>query len=280
MDPYRMIDATASAQYGVVTTAQCRAVLGRARLNRWAADGRLIRVQPQVWRLAGAPETWHQRLMSAQLAAIAVISHRSAAEVWGLIEPAGHVEVSVPANRQPRLHAPAVVHRIADLHPDRAIERCGLRLTDPVRTLVDLGLVMPRRAVGRALGRALSTRLVAVSEVQWLREALGRPGRNGVGIIGRHIDDRLLTAPTEESVLEARLVDVLRRHSVPLPTFQHEIWHGGRFVARVDGAYPDRRVAIEVDGYLHHSAPTAFQRDRTRQNALVRRAHHRPSPHR
>ena len=28
-------------------------------------------------------------------------------------------------------------------------------------------------------------------------------------------------------------------------------------------------MAIEVDGYEHHSSPEAFQRDRTRQNRLV-----------
>jgi len=181
----------------------------------------------------------------------------------------GWIEVSVGARRQPTLRDTAIAHRIVDLRPELAVTREGLRVTDPVRTLVDLGLVVPRWAVGRALARALSSRLVAITEVKWLREALGRPGRNGTGIIGRHIDDRLLTAPTEESVLESRLVDLIRSHSLPTPQFQHEVWSGGRFVARIDAGYPDIRLAIEVDGYASHSAPEAFQRDRRRQNDLV-----------
>jgi very-short-patch-repair endonuclease len=51
--------------------------------------------------------------------------------------------------------------------------------------------------------------------------------------------------------------------------FQWEVWNAGRFIARLDAAYPERRIAIEVDGYEAHSSPEAFQRDRTRQNRLV-----------
>jgi very-short-patch-repair endonuclease len=43
-----------------------------------------------------------------------------------------------------------------------------------------------------------------------------------------------------------------------------------RFVARVDFAYPDRRLAIEVDGYELRASPAAMQSDLDRQNALVR----------
>ena len=50
---------------------------------------------------------------------------------------------------------------------------------------------------------------------------------------------------------------------------QHEVWHAGRFIARVDAALAELRLAIEVDGFEHHSSPDAFQRDRTRQNRLV-----------
>ncbi|MGQ0431745.1 MAG: endonuclease domain-containing protein, partial [Microthrixaceae bacterium] len=56
---------------------------------------------------------------------------------------------------------------------------------------------------------------------------------------------------------------------LPVPLLQHEVWHAGRFIARIDAAYPDHKIALEVDGYGAHSSPYAFQRDRTRQNRLV-----------
>lgn len=46
--------------------------------------------------------------------------------------------------------------------------------------------------------------------------------------------------------------------------FQHPV---GRF--RIDFAYPELLIAIEVDGYGPHASRAAFQRDRSRQNDLV-----------
>lgn len=263
------LDELARAQHGVVTSAQAVKALGPSRKARWVADRRLIAVQPKVLRLAGAPETWHQAVHAAALATEGTVSHRSAAELWGLIKPAGYVEVSVRYERNPRSQPPAIVHRIGDLHPRLATEREAMQVTDPLRTIIDLGLVLPVWGVRDALSRGLTTRLFNVTEVQDLRDALARPGRAGTGIIKRLIEDRLLTADTEASILEARFVDLTRHHELPSPTFQYEVWHAGRFVARIDAAYPDLLLAIEIDGYEHHASPEAFQRDRARQNYLV-----------
>ena len=263
------IDRVAGEQHGLVTSPQAVKALGPSRKDRWVKEGRLVSVQPGVLRVSGAPQTWHQAVLAASLAADAVVSHRSAAELWGLIQPAGYIDVSVRPERKPTLRPPAILHRIGDLHVELAVERNGLRLTDPVRTIIDLGLVIPKWAVRDALSRGITTRLLNLRQVEALRRALGRQGRNGTGIIQQVIDERVLTMGTEESLLERRLMDLVRRYDLPSPIFQYELWHGGRFVARIDASYPKRRLAIEVDGFEHHSSPDAFQRDRTRQNRLV-----------
>ncbi|SFE17316.1 endonuclease domain-containing protein [Blastococcus tunisiensis] len=43
--------------------------------------------------------------------------------------------------------------------------------------------------------------------------------------------------------------------------------HGGRFLARVDFAWPERRLAVEYDG-LWHGEPGQFTRDRRRLNLV------------
>lgn len=263
------IDEIAKLQHGLVTSAEAIKALGPGRKNRWVAERRLVAIQPRVFRVAGAPQTWHQLLMAGALTADGIVSHRSAAELWGLIQPAGYVDISVKAPRVPRAQPPVIVHRIADLHPELAVEREGLRLTDPTRTIIDLGLVLPTWAVGDALSRGLTTRLFNLSEVQRLRDALGRKGRNGVGVVRDLLEQRLLAGGNEESLLERRFIDLVQQYGLPAPAFQHELWHAGRFIARIDAAYPDRKLAIEVDGYEPHSSPEAFQRDRTRQNRLV-----------
>jgi very-short-patch-repair endonuclease len=263
------LDELAQRQHGLVTSEQATTLLGPSRKQRWVTERRLLSVQPGVLRMAGAPETWHQALMAAQLSADAVVSHRSAAEMWGLIQPAGYIDISIKAPTQPRLRPPAIAHRILDLHPELAVEREGMRMTDPTRTIIDLGLVLPLWSVRDALSRGISTRLFRIADVKGLRDALGRKGRNGTGVVRELLEERLLTGRPEDSLLEKRLADLARRYDLPSMATQHEVWHAGRFVGRVDGAYPDRKLAIEVDGFEHHSSPEAFQRDRTRQNRLV-----------
>ena len=263
------LDALAQAQHGIVTTTQAVQLLGGSRKARWVTEGRLVSVQPSVFRLAGAPDTWHQQVHAAVLASDGVVSHRSAAELWGMIQPAGYVDISVHPDRLPRVRPPAILHRIKDLRPDLAVQREGMAITDPARTIIDLGLVLSTWSVSAALGKALSLRLLTITQAKSLREALGRRGRNGTGIAGEVIDGRLLTGGGDTSDLETRLVRLCRRFSLPIPTLQHEVWNAGRCIGLIDAAYPDLSLAIEVDGYEFHSSPEAFQHDRTRQNRLV-----------
>jgi very-short-patch-repair endonuclease len=55
---------------------------------------------------------------------------------------------------------------------------------------------------------------------------------------------------------------------LPAPVAQFEVRAGGRFVARVDFAWPEQRLALEYDG-LWHAEPGRFARDRQRLNALT-----------
>lgn len=264
-----VVDEITNAQYGLITTAQAVRALGPSRKSRWVAERRLISVQPSVFRMAGAPETWHQSLMAASLAVEGIVSHRSAAELWALIQPAGHIDVSVPTGTNRIIRPPAIAHRIVDLHPGLAVDRVGLKITDPVRTIIDLGLVMSMWSVQRAISKGISSGVLKLSEVRALREALGRPGRNGTGIVRQILEGNLLIFSKEESELEKRFTALARRQGLPPLSLQHEVWNAGRLVGRVDACYPELKLAIEVDGFEHHSTPEAFQRDRTRQNELV-----------
>ncbi|MFL6204015.1 MAG: DUF559 domain-containing protein [Acidimicrobiales bacterium] len=263
------IDSAAREQHGLVTGEQAVAALGPYRRRRWVTERRLLHVQPNVYRLAGAPETWHQALKALELSTGGIVSHRSAAELWGLLQPAGYVEASVDQSHAAKVHPPAIVHRIKDLRPDLAVARESVRLTDPVRTIVDLGLVVPPILVAAALRRGISKRLVSLADARHIRERLGRQGRNGTGILGEVIDIHVLAGEKAESELEVRFLQLRSRHDLAELTLQYEVWEMGRCVARVDAAVPRLKLAIEIDGYEHHSTPDAFQRDRTRQNELV-----------
>src|SRR5262245_38832208 len=128
VDMRRVLSATAERQHALVTTHQAGALLGRSRRDYLVRTRQLVPVQPGVYRIAGSAPTWHQSLAAAMLAARGIVSHQSAAELWGLLSPRGEVEVSVPARRNPRLWHPARAHRILDLRLDLAVDRWGLRL--------------------------------------------------------------------------------------------------------------------------------------------------------
>jgi hypothetical protein len=71
-----------------------------------------------------------------------------------------------------------------------------------------------------------------------------------------------------ESPQESRLRLVLIAGGLPRPVCQHEVYDGsGAFVARLDLAYPDLKLAIEYEGD-HHRGREVFQRDLRRINRL------------
>jgi very-short-patch-repair endonuclease len=71
-----------------------------------------------------------------------------------------------------------------------------------------------------------------------------------------------------ESPQETRLRLLVHRSGLPVPTAQYRIRVDGRFVARVDFAWPEHRLALEYDG-AWHGEPGQFRRDRQRLNRLT-----------
>lgn len=140
-----------------------------------------------------------------------------------------------------------------------------LRVTSVARTLIDLGDRVARPSLDLAFSDAPRQHHVTLD---YLRDQLRRSRRQRNVVALRAMLDEL--DPALESVLEAEFAAILCEAGVTAPEPQHEIWDGPLLVARVDFAYVDRRLAIEVDGYGFHSRFYRFQRDRERRRALKR----------
>jgi hypothetical protein len=261
----------AEGQHGLVSRGQAVSEgLADHLLRQRQEAGRLRRVQPGVYRVAGAPRTWHQRVLAACLAGGpgAVASHRTAGRLWGLLET-DVVEITVPRGRLPR-PAQVLVHRSGDLVGAHTTLREAVPVTNPLRTLVDLGAVVGRGEVEDALDRALVARLVTIAGVEWLLGEVARRGRAGTGVIRSVLDERALGEAPPDGMLEPRMARLLRAASLPPAEYQWVVLDAtGRFVGRVDFAYPTDRLALEVDGYGCRASPAAMRHDLARQNALV-----------
>ncbi|MFN8025705.1 MAG: type IV toxin-antitoxin system AbiEi family antitoxin domain-containing protein [Acidimicrobiia bacterium] len=261
----------AARQHGIVAMRQAvSAGMTPAAVRHRVNTRRLLPLYPSVYRVAGSPVTWRSNVLAACLAAPGpgVASHRSAARLWDL--PGGSertIEITCRRWRRTQLTA-LVVHETLSLDALDVTVRDSIPCMTVERTLLSLGAASPA-SVELALDAALRRHLTSVAALRSLLDRLGVKGRPGAGVLRQVLDRHGGEEAVTESVMETRLKQLLRRHRLPMPRFQYEVRSGDRFVARVDAAYPDQKVAIEYDSYEHHTGHKAHVRDSRRRNALV-----------
>jgi very-short-patch-repair endonuclease len=273
-EPELSLEEWAEAQLGLFTLDQALASgMNRNTVYRRIRLGRYDLEHPGVFAFAGLPESWERSVLSACLAAgwQADASHRSAARVWGLIDDASdRVEITVPRNCRPRLRK-VTIHRLADLRDDQTTVRRRIPVTNPLRTMVDLAAVLPPDKVEDALDGGLRwPSLFSVAAVEATLDKLAGRGRSGTGVLRNVLDNRMFGNTVSDSDLEKRMGMLLRRASLPKAEFHYVVCTpAGLFLAEVDFAYPDIKLAIEVDGFDAHGTPRAMAKDFVRQNGLV-----------
>ena len=251
----------AARQHGLFTRRQAEeAGASRGCVRHRVLVGRWHEVGPGVYRLAGVPVTWKQRALAACLLAGpgAVVSHRSAAVLWRVsgFRP-GRVDITVPAGRSSR-NALARVHRS---HHMEGTMRDGVPVTRPARMLTDLAGVVGGDVLEEAVDDVLCRRLCRLDQ---LSAPAGRRGARALRAVLEAWNGDALPA----GVAEMRVVRALLAAGLPDPVRQYEIFHEGVFVARADLAYPDVRLAMELDVFRWHAGRGPFRSDRLRRNRI------------
>ena len=247
----RVVVAAAARQHGVVTTAQLvDAGLGRGAIAHRVQRGWFVplsRGAYQVGPVAGA----RGREMAAVLVIGGVLSHHTAADLWGVRPHAGPVHVTV-TGRQPRSRPDLRIHRSLSL--DAAVKD-GLPLTTPARTLLDLATHLRQHELDRATEQVQILGLATQDEI-----AAELTSRRGVrALLAALHDEPTLT----RSEAERRLLDLIRQARLPRP--ETNVTVAG---CEVDLLWRTQRLVVEVDGYAFHSGRAAFERDRRRDAAL------------
>ncbi len=227
----------AAKQHGVLTFTQLKnAGLTPTQIRSRARKGHLHRIHRGVYALGHAALSARGRWIAAVLAYgdTAVLSHRSAAELWQLLPPrGGFVDVTVRSARDKR---PGLrLHRSTSLPGTAITARHGIRVTTPARTLTDLKRVVPPHVHRKAIRQA---------------EYLGLPLEE-------------LTTDHTRSDLERDFLRLCRRHHLPEPEVNVPI---GPFT--VDFLWRDQRLVIETDGWAAHRGSQAFEDDHQRELEL------------
>ena len=260
-----------AAQHWLVSREDVRRAGGSHRqAQHRLATGRWELVDDFVYRLVGAPTGWEARVLAPILSIGngAVASHLCAAvlhEIPGFGQ--GTPELSIPrglGHRRPNLR----LHTSTDLDRSRSVVINGIPVTSAERTLLD---------VGRYVGDAHLLR-----SIEWCRRGESvdwpslistlrrhaRRGRPGVARLRRVVMANAHRAEITDSDFELLVITLLLEHGLPEPVLHHRVYDGDRFVAEVDLAYPELKIAIELDGKVHLDHAVR-ERDLPRQNDLV-----------
>ena len=255
-------------QYGAAARNQLRSLgYSDSAIATMIKSGRLEIILPGVVRATASPLTWELEAMAGCLRSIGNIwlSHGSAAVIhrFNGFEKNGLELTSTRRLRPQRGHE---IHLVGEM-PICDVETVrNLPITTPVRTLIDLAAVVDEETLEIALDDAVYTGKVRLPRLRWRLDELGGKKRPGVTNLRSLLEARGDGVMVPTTVLETKLVRVLRTARLPVAQTQHRFHENGHFVARVDFAYPEQRVIIEVDGARWHSGRQARIKDAQRDN--------------
>ena len=141
------------------------------------------------------------------------------------------IDVVVPSRgRDPALTG-VRIHRPTDLVDMAPSRRHGQAVTNPLRTLVDLGATEDGPAVQAFLERCLIDGRFGMAAARAVVTRHSSPGRSGVGVLREVLTAWSLGDRPPDSVLEVRMDALLVRFRLPAAEFQRELRiRGERFI--------------------------------------------------
>lgn len=256
-------------QSGAISRAQARSAgVTDRQIGGLLARGDWLRVHPGVFRLHASvplPETglWAAFLWVGPHVWLA---DETAAWWWGDLEDLPTRWTFVGASRCRGSAAVQVTSAFVDPR-DRWRHRALPVLSRPW-SVVRAAAVLERRRPGAGIAlidRAKQTRAVRQADLE--RAFRRHPGCWGSSTV-RALLDR--TGDGAHSELERLAVSLLEAAGITGFRPNLTVRLASSQTAEIDIAFPDRRIAIELDGYAFHSGAAAFRRDLRRANALMR----------
>jgi predicted transcriptional regulator of viral defense system len=264
-----LIAEIAERQHGLITLLQLQFLgLGRSGVSRRVKAGRLHRIHRCVYAVGRPYLTQHGHWLAAVLACgpRAALSHRSAGAHHGVRRDSRAKTDVTLASPSARSRPSIDVHRSSTLEPADITIVDGIPCTTVARTLVDLGDVVSRREVERAVDRA---EVLGVFDGKAVHEVLARAGRRrGAGILRSILEDYNQPTLTEKE-LEERFLALCRQASLPSPAVNAWITLPDGVAYKADFLWREHKLIAETDGRDVHTTRKAFEHDRLRDQRLT-----------
>lgn len=268
---YARIDRLAAGQHGIVTYAQLTALgLGAGAIAWLMASGRTVAVRRGVYRLCGAAPSWTGTVLAAVAAAgeDAVLSHRSAAALWGLVDrqrESGRLEIT--CGRRVRLDG-VCAHRHRLDAADRTV-RNSVPVTTIERTLLDLAESCDRPTIGRHIDEAVRRGLTTIDRLRRMAARHRRRGRRRDLAFWAAMADRGADYNPGANDWEQRMDRLWDRMGLPSAERQYRIRVSGGRSYRPDRAIVEARIAVDWNGFDNHGSRSGFDADSDRRNRLA-----------
>ncbi|MGZ4299826.1 MAG: DUF559 domain-containing protein [Solirubrobacteraceae bacterium] len=262
------IAAVAARQRGRIARRQLSAIaVGSASVAWLVGKGRLFPTLRGVFVVGHhAPIE-----LSAETEALlsvrdgAALSHWSAAALWGLSAPPPQEIDVIVSDGAPASNPGVRVHRSRILEARDVRIRAELPVTSPARTLLDIAPLSTERQLELAFDRGIVERVLRPDHIADVLARAG--GHRGRARLARLLDRQLSGTSMTRSEAEERVLEMIRAARLPEPRLNTRV--AGY---ELDFFWPDRRFALEVDGFRFHSGRGAFERDR-RKDQDLRRVH-------
>jgi very-short-patch-repair endonuclease len=220
------------------------------------AAGWLHSLYRRVYAVGYSSLSVRGRYMAAVLACgpEAVLSHRSAADLWGLRRSNVRIAVTVPHRRRAPLELE--IHRSRLQEPAHFARLEGIPLTSVARTLLDLAAVLPSLDLARAIDRAERLDLFDLGAIE---EVLGRArGRRGAAALRRAV--ATWRPRHTRSELEDRFHNLLQAAPLSMPQF-NVLLEGERGIHEVDAVWTEHVLVVQLDGFAYHRTRRDLERD-------------------
>lgn len=266
----------AARNHGIISRKRAlEAGLKRSRIDGLVSSGRWEAVYEGVYRIAGSVADRGQRIASvlAWAGEGAVLSHHTAAEVWGfegIKAPPVDVHVSRVNVGKSEPRGLMKYHRVRKLPPTDQRKHKGFLLTSPLRTIVDLAAVLADDELERVILSASRKKLLKPSAlIAWERAGAHR-GIEGLERLRRVLERQAILLPTE-SPLEDQVLQMLVDERLHPNGSQATLYDAKGRIGRMDFALVHFRILIEVDGRSTHdlTAQRALDEERDRRTAAV-----------
>jgi hypothetical protein len=258
--------ALAESQKGMVARRQLRALgLKKGAIDHRLKRRRLIPYHWGVYAVGHRAVPKEGRWMAAVLAAGpgAVLSHRSAAELWGL-RPGQTAPTEVTAERRRRTR-PGLTPHCSALPFDEVTVHHGIPTTTVPRTILDQAATSTTRQIERMINEADVRQL-------WdrlsLDDLLDRyPNRAGSAAVREALRARRTGATVTRSELEEMFIEFVDDLGLPRPESNVSLSVGGTLF-EVDCVWRSESLVVELDGRRFHDTGAVFESDRERDRRL------------